>query len=449
MRKSLMFILFLLFSTSHAMLITYQTVKGSAYPGEQTIYKVYIKNNENVSKRVYILRTSLWPSSVEPSYILDLGPYENETVTVRFSVPSDANRGGVLHQIEVRWDSESMLIPIISMVEIPAYGKVFISDLKVSPSVDPREGVHYNLSVTNNYGDLTIEVNVSVFDEFMVSSESFNLSLEKGVNEISDKLLIPRFTRPGNYTFKAALLYHGLLSEREENFSVIGYAELVKSVKEEYNLLGKSYVIVVENRGTVSGSTSISEELSPMDRYLMLSTNGKREGNNITWEAELGPWETKSFYYYVTFLPFWFVLFFIFLLLFVLYRMLQRVEVDKEVVEYSISEQGINMKIQVKVKNVWKGSVKDVKIYDPLPNISCKVLGYGVVEGTVVKRKGKNYVHWTIEEIRQGEEVILFYHLRINVGIIGKLVIEPTEVEYVSAGRQFLKKSNLLILKSE
>jgi len=430
------------------MLISYRTVKGSAYPGEQTIYEVCIKNNENASRRVYVLRTSPWPSSVEPSYILDLEPYENETVTVRFSVPLDADRGGVLHQIEVRWDSEGMLIPVVSMVKIPAYGKVFISDLEVPSFVDPREGVRYNLSVTNNYGDLTIEVNVSVLQESMVSSESFNFSLKKGVNNLSDRLVIPRFTAPGNYTFKAALFYHGLLSEKEENFSVMGYAELVKSVREECNLLGKSYVIVVENRGTAPGNASVVEELPSVDRYLMLSTNGKREGNSITWEAELGPWESETFYYYVTFLPLWFVLFLILLLLFVLYRMLQRVEVDKEVVEYSISEQGIDMKVQVKVKNVWKGSVKDVKIYDPLPNISCKVLGYGAVEGAVVKRKGKNYVHWTVEEIRPGEEVVLFYHLRINVGVIGKLVIGPTEVEYVSAGRQFSKKSNLLILKS-
>jgi hypothetical protein len=439
------------FPMSQAMLVNYDEIKASGQPGEQVSYRITLNNNEDTLYKVYLLRSSPWTSSVFPTYTFDVGPFETKEVTITFDIPLDEIRGTYLHQVDIKWDNgvvfDEYSLPLISTVVIPPYGKVKVTSLEVG-EIDPRVDNYVFFRTSNTYGDLRVSMNITLLERnHVVSYKEEEILVSGGGETFNKSFTAPLLTGEGSYTVRVSLFYHGVLDFRDADVHVEGYTNFIEEKSEYVNLLGKRVEVVIRNTGTLEGTKEYTLALSGIDRYLIFSTNGQMSGTNLVWSEEIPSQGAVLLYYDVTFLPILIVAVVIVVLVFLFFRILKRVEVTKNIVDYSANQLGITIKMEVKVKNLGKGSVRDLKIYDPLPKVSHEITNFGTVVGKRVRRGMREYIYWSIEEIKPNEEIVLFYEFRIKIGVIGKMVIEPTEIYYTSVGREFLAKSNEVVVQ--
>ncbi len=290
-----------------------------------------------------------------------------------------------------------------------------------------------NISLIDNTRVVTYKEEVI---ELTTTAQSFNKSFS-----------VPALTGEDRYSLRVSLFYHGVLDFEESDVFVQGYS-LITETKQEYaNILGKRVEVVLKNVGTIPGLVNYSLPLLGADRYLLFNTNGILSAGNLLGNYFLESQETILLFYEVSFLPLLFVAIVIVALVLFLFRMLKRIEVTKNVVDYSADQLGITMKVEIKLKNLGRGSIRDLKIYDPLTKISHEIADYGTITGKKVRKGIREFIYWNIEEIKPNEEIILFYEFRIKIGIIGRMSLNPTDVYYTSVGREFLARSNSVVIQ--
>ncbi len=452
MKKVIIPIIFaLVLSTTLALQVDVIPVKDSVYPGEHLVFNLNFTNNESSQLKIDAV-TYEGSLSPRPPYIIDAG--ESQLVTLDIPVSNEAYPMVYSYPVMVRdnfgreWKVEAVGYILYKANEIK------IEDLDYKENWDPRQPLLVKTKLVNTKTPKTVDFELRIYDEYgnILSKNATTISL-KADEEITLplELTIPSQTPPGKYEISATVLLYAIPQKRYYvNIIPVEDYTLTKEFKDVF--LGKVGKVVLKNTGNVElKNQEISAKMSPLDRLFLISKakGAKYISGNLVLTGDVEPGQELVLYYRVSYIPLLIIPFILILLGVYFYFLTIKVVVKKEVLDYKHTDDEVDLKVVIRVKNVFNRTLRDVEVFDPLPAFAKDVKDYGTLKGKVERRGYTRYVKWVIEELKPREERILSYHISTRVGIMGKFTLFPAFVEFVFRKKMYTSKSNKVEINIE
>ena len=453
MKKTMLFVilLVLVISQVHALEISVIPVEDRVYPGENLFFKLVLNNTGTETLRVNAL-TYEGSLSPRPSYYIE--PGEVREINFDIPVPKDTfpmrNVYPVMFKdnLDREWRVEVTGFILYKATEITIEGVEFEKDHL------PTEPLIVRTRINNLKTIKTVEFALRVHDAHgnIISRNETTLTLQED-EEITFPLSldISHKTPPGSYEITAAVLLYAIPSERYY-VNILPFEDYDISRCFEESFFGKKGEIVLENRGNVVlKNREISTPLQPLNRIFLVSKPRDAEyiGGNLVLSGDIEPGKKMVLYYSVSYLPLILIPIILALICVYLFMSMIKIIVKKEVLDYSHTDEEVNIKVVVKVKNTFNKTVKDLEVLDPLPAFAKNIKEFGTLEGKIEQRGYNKYVKWVIEELKPREEVVLSYHISTKVGVMGKFTLFPSIVEFVHLKKMYKIKSNKLEMNIE
>ncbi len=433
-------------------------INDKAKPGDKLEYNVTLRNDGSspIKLSLNVLFTGL--TDITPS-VLTLNPGDEQLIHVALTVKSDQKPGKILIKLLVFDDKGNSLNPPIYLQgEILKSPKLFesvnINKVTINPQVlDPRNPFSISFEVYNPVETVVVPMEItSDIEGFSYRVDNQNIS--EGTTTITvDNLTLPESASPGNHTFTVSLLFAGnVTSKGNAVANVVSYSNCVINEHTSVNLLGKKYVANVRNTGTDVANCVVSSSVSGIEKSLATSmTEGYSfENGKIIWKLSVNPQSEVVVTYTISYIPILIIPFAAVAVIAAFWYMTRKVTVRKEIVDYKRYPGFMDLKIQIKVKNLTNNELRHVKVYDPLPAFVKEVRDYGTIPGEIKKKGKKKNVTWEIESIKPKEERVLSYKIRTSVEVLGHIGFSPAKVEFKDAnGEKVEEFSNVLAIEVE
>ena len=441
-------------SDSRELLFNAQTINGTARPGETLEYTIFVTNVG--SKPIDVSMNTLFPGTPEitPNRFV-IQPRQKQEVYVGITIhETDRPRNVNIKILFFDRDAGSSLgsINLEGRVIEPLepFKTVTVDYVGIEPSVvDPREEVLIRFRVNNPVETTTVPVIVTS-DIKGFETYSTMMEISEGINyyEIHD-LEIPEETVSGEYTFNIQLKFSELtIAERSLPVELSGYTLCRIEESGETSLFGRFYTASVRNMGTEETVCVVSTPMSSAERILVKeATEGYAfEDGKIIWSVSLESNQKTEVEYYVSFVPL-LALPFLILATFGLYWYFTRkMWIKKELIDYKRHSGFMDLKIQLRLKNLTNKELLNVKAFDPIPAFIKEVRDYGTIPGKIKKREGRKVVEWDVGDLKPKEERVFSYKVRTSLEVLGNINFTPAEVEFSDEKGKGSAKSNVLTI---
>ncbi len=432
-------------------------INDKARPNERLEYNVTIQNNglQPISLSLNVLFTGV--AEITPS-VFTLEPKEEKNVYVALTIKPDQKPGKVLIKLLVFDDKGNSLEPPIflqgEILESPQpYKAVKISKIIVPESLDPRKPFSISFDVNNPVKTTTATLEIVGEDGFEIFKED-NYVVEEGINTITiENLTLPSDTAPWNYTLSVKLIFSpDVISEGRIVASVLPYSTCDIKESEKVSLFGKTYSAEVKNSGTETTNCVVTSRISGIEKALMTTVTQGYEfkDGEIRWEITVQPGTEKVVQYQTNYVPLLLIPFAIIIIVGGAWYFTRKVTIKKELVDYKRHPGFMDLKIQLRIKNLSGSELRNVKIYDPLPAFIKEVRDYGTIPGKVTRKAKQRVVLWELEKINPKEERVVSYKVRTSLEVLGKVLFKPAKIEYKDEkGMKQEEASNVLALEIE
>lgn len=454
---------FLFFNSAHAGLddIIYgvNTINGKAISGENLAYNITLRNNgiEPLNLSFNVLTIS--NVQITPK-MFEIQPNEEKIVNLMLTIKPEQHPGKILINFLVFDDAGNSLEPPIyiqgEVLESPQpFAAVKINSVSIEPAqIDPREPISVSFQVSNpvkeTVATLEITSDIPGFERYY--DGYFNLN-DGTFTETIDGIMLPENTSPGDHTFTVKIIFSDEITSSNSVVSeVVPYSTCNIEKDESVSLLGKTYSAKIKNIGTEATTCVVEAPVSKLESKLISSiTDGSEfDGTNVIWEIQMGPGMESVVSYHSSYLPILLIPFAFILIIAGFWFITRKVSVTKEIADYKRYHGAMDLKVQVKVKNLSNSELKHVKIYDPLPIFIKEVTDFGTAHGKMIKKGKEKVVFWDLEHLKPKEERIFSYKARTSLEILGEVVFNPTKVEYtLSNGKKKEDSSNALVVDVE
>ena len=449
-------------STAHADLgnIKYSVnvINDKARPGEKLEYNVTLRNDGTspIKLSLNVLFTGI--TEVKPS-VFTLDPGAEQLVHVALTVKSDQKPGRILIKLLVFDDAGNSLDPPIylqgEILESPKlFESVKINKVEVEPKVlDPRNPFSIKFEVYNPIKTVVVPLEVtSDIEGFSYRIE--NQTVSEGTNTITiSNLTLPPDAAPGNHTFTVRLLFFGgVVSEGSTVAGVVSYSNCVIDERTDVSLIGKTYTASVKNTGTEEANCVVSSQVTGIEKALVTSiTEGYAyEDGQFVWKLNISPGSEVIVKYNISYVPILAIPFIVIAAVAAIWYLTRKVTIKKELVDYKRYPGFMDLKIQLKVRNLTNNELRNVKVSDMLPAFVKEVRDYGTIPGEVKKKGKSKMVVWEIESIKPREERVLSYKIRTSLEVLGNITFAPAKVEFKDInGNKVEEFSNTLSLEVE
>jgi hypothetical protein len=358
--------------------------------------------------------------------------------------------------ITIYADGENLKSPVYLPVTViyknaPAvWSTVKSSNVQIVPAeINPKEPFSIKFTINNP--------KAATVDATMISGELPlsipRLLIPNGTNEISvNDLKIPDTARPGQYGMTLRLVFLDATHDIPITLTVGSFGACVVKEDVKSGVLGKVYTATLSVDGNIEKTCSVSTKLFGIERNLVTdkSDNYVYSDKDISWQVNVQPGSSVQVGYTLSYLPIIAVPFVIILLAGAWWYFTRKVEVEKELVDYRRHPGFMDLKIQLKVKNLTNGNLTNVRLIEPLPAFAKEIKDFGTVPGTLtVHNKGKA-VKWELDHLKSKEERIFSYRIRTSVEVIGRMSFPPAVMKYTTANGESLEEtSNILAVEVE
>jgi len=432
-------------------------INDKAAPGEKLEYNVSLMNggSDPVKLSLNILFTGI--TELTPN-AFTLQPGDSKTVHIALTIKSSQKPGRVLINLFVFDDKgNSINPPIYLQGEILKSPKLFenvkINKIQIEPDVlNPQTPFNISFEVYNPVEKIVVPLEIVSDDGFKYVVQ--NQTVEEGKSTISlYNVSLPSDMPPGNHTFTVKLIFaKDVVSESSVVSEVSSYAKCVIVDSKNVTMFGKSYIANVKNIGTKGTTCVVSSQITGVEKMLLRkATEGYTfEGNKIIWNVPVKANSEVVIKYNVSYVPILLIPFLIIAGIGGAWYLTRKVTIKKELVDYKRYQGFMDLKIQLKIKNLTNTELKDVKIYDSLPAFIKEVRDYGTIPGKVKKKGKSKIVEWELDSIKPKEERVLSYKIRTSLEVLGKIIFKPAKVEYKdNKGIKREENSNILTIEIE
>ncbi len=456
---SMLFVFAVFFSSAEAVnsediLFNTRTLNGSARPGESLEYLLFFTNlgEEEISLSL----NTLFPGSHEISpRRFTIEPNERQVIEVIVNLRETERPRNINIRVTFFNDTDGSTLGNINLegkileFEEP-FERASINYVEVTPSIiDPREDANVEFEVTNPIENITVPVEVSSDIE---GFETYRTEMEilEGTNKYNiEGLRVPRYTLTGEYSLSVNVIFSELTTiEGESSIEISGFYYCDAEEEEHVSIFGKEYYATVKNTGTQTTECFVSKPITSVERHLIRESTEDYvfEDGQIVWELSLEPGEEKTIELYISFIPLLIIPFIVLGGLVAVWYFTRKVWVKKELVDYKRHAGFMDLKIQLRVKNLTNENMEDVKLYDILPSFIKEVRDYGTVPGKVKKKGSAKVVEWEIDNLKPKEERVFSYKVRTSIEVLGNINFPPAEFEFSDEKGEHKEKSNVLTI---
>lgn len=417
--------------------------------GDTVSYIVTFQNNGEQSMYISIfLAADMSPSA------FTLDPGKTQDVHIDYTIPYGSDPGTLFIK-PILFDKKGVRYNysvILDATVLPTPGKnykfssVKLTDLKTEPeTINPNEPFDLVFTINNPIateptGTFTIKSDFD-FNEIPVQK------ILNGVHEYRiSNLSVPAQTK-GQFNYTLRIIMQDTLLDTNSVFNIPEFSDCQVTETAKTGIVGRSYSAEIYNEGTGTAACAVSSKLFGLEKYLVKSVSEgyAYEGQNIKWQVSVGPAQTVTVNYSVTYWPIIAIPFVILVIVIAFWYLTRKMEIKKELVDYRRHAGFTDLKLQVHVKNLSNNEMAHVKIYDYLPAFVKEIRDFGTVPGTVTAKDGVKAVKWELDVLKPKEERIFSYKIRTSVVILGKMNFQPTAVEYINAkGEKVQETSNVL-----
>jgi len=445
----------LLSNASADLFVSYKANVFEGKPGDLLSYNItfYNKNNEDL----YINLNFLFASPEFTENPVTLEPYEEKTIVMTFVVPYGV-KAGLTYQKLLLFDENgveydyNVLLPVRilpSELSPSKYAAIEIKNITLTPSeVDPRKSFTLSFVIDNPVNQVASTVKI---ESELVKLDKVITVLE-GEHEYNFVFNVPNNTKPGNYPIYIKLNFPDYILEENYSIPVLSYANCNITSEETSNIFGRTFEATIFNEGNSKTTCTVADKISSLEKNLIdeVTEGYSLKDGEIVWDIELEPKTSAKVYYKINYIPLLAIPFVIIIFGFLFWYFTRRVDVRKELVDYKLYPGYMDLKIQLRVKNLSGKELRNVVVKDKLPAFVKEIRDYGTIPGKVVKRKGNKYVKWEIDVIKPYEERLFSYKFRTSIEILGRINFPPTVVSYKDErGKKKEEYSNILVVEIE
>ncbi len=446
MRKVVLFItIFFLLSSGFSLTYYLKSIKDTGYPGENLVYQLLIKNDENTTVPVHIFFPTAQNIYVSMNNF-NLLPGEDATVNITYSIPITAQPGSYLFPIRINGEDTNMHLSVTILRPLTDYSRIKISDVRVN-SIDPRNGgiltVYIQNPVEGTSGKITF------YSSF--GNQTKDIYIPVGSSKTSFNIKIPVKTSPGDYPYQIILIVKGIKNVYNGTLNVLGYTICNVKKTEDSNIFFDKVKYVLTNNGTKEGICTVKTVLSGGSRIFLgrISPGYKRTDDTFVWEKSIKPGQKIVISYEIDYYGIYIAVA-VAIIAGIAYWYFSRVIiVKKSLIDYKRGRGFMDLKIQIRIKNNKNRTIKNLTILEHIPPLIREVKEFGTMKGEIEKIKGKRYIKWKLEEIKPKEEIFLSYKVRTSLEVIGELMFDPTKVKWKENGKEKTSDSNVLVIAIE
>ncbi len=462
-RLILLFLFIFLFSINGnvngaGLSVDVDTIDNLIMIGEEAIFDVSIKNEQEISDKLTFLITDLnwdWekkffviPSKGTENFQLKVkapeGVVNPDRYSLNLKVYSTLNKNTYVY--------EPLLITVLDESSLLNLEKLDYSINGLNP--EKKDNV-LRLIVKNQYDKPLKDVDI------FLSSDIFD-SVEGEVNFDEAELINEEFLI--NLNSKASEGWHDVnillkkgnlvLLNEIKSVKVGKYSNVQEDKEVSSGFLIKKTSVIKKNDGSVLSEQIYRLRLSYFER-LFSNVNPKpsffeESGDDYyyVWEFSVKPGEEYKINIEINYRNPLFLLIALIIMLYLVFHFVESgISIKKKVLTIK-SKDGINyMKILLIIKNKGKREIKNVRIVDQLFNVKNVPSDYGTLRPSKVKRKGEDVVLvWDGISLIGNEERILSY--RVNVGVKSSIVLPKALVRYKIGKKLNIVKSNSCLVVS-
>jgi len=447
--------LFVISSVNADLFVRHEQIKSEGAPGDILEYNITILNKGSSERYIYLNFMFASPDFSKNAFTLTSN--EEITVNLLFSVPRDS-KPGMTYQPILFFDKEgkdynlNVLLPvkILAASDAPSrFSSVVLSELKTEPEIaDPREPFIVKFTADNPVEKATVV--------FTLRSDALNFqetfTLKKGLNEYSVPITLDADTESGNYPATVSLDFWDHTITRNLTFAVQGYSTCNVSTETTSSIFGRSFRANIKNYGNSATECFVSDRISLIEKGLIseVSQGYVFENGMISWSTNIEPQSSAVISYSINYVPILAIPFVIILLAFGYWYFTRKMEIKKELVDYKRYPGYMDLKIQLRVKNLTNKEFDKIKIKDPLPSFAKEIRDYGTVPGKIVKKGSVKHIIWDISNLKPYEERVFSYKFRTSLEVLGKINFPQTQVEFKdNKGETITNSSNILVVEVE
>jgi hypothetical protein len=396
----------------------FQLLKEEFYVASYAKDRFALTPGANVTFDVFIAPTDDTPLLIELPFTFYFSNPANENAQIVF-------KGKFLKASDLR--------PVIASYSFPG-------------SFDPRQTQELILEVYNPTGTFMEPlVRYEILkNDVLVMNDSLTILLEPlTLVKVSFNVNMDDRQQTGDYALRfRAYNKDYAYAWNTTVFTILGYAEYPAPEpvieKPLLGLLGKTVKLNITNTGTGQGTISVPMSVTPIDRFLSYDKKGNVTftGDKAIFTATIPAGGTAEFVYRVTYAPL-ILLPIILLSLYYAYTYATRkIRVSRKVVPLHIGEHSTSFKVTIRVKNLSKQKLKSVRVREVMLPFIKKIGSYGTLHPKIIKDLTGTKLFWTIDEMSPRSEVIITYQFHTSLGILGKIFLPGTKVNYKHKGKE-------------
>ncbi len=438
--------------------------------GEEAIFEVTITNTGS-ERRTYTLYGLEVVWSVDPAdkkftllsgqskttrvKVRPLGPFQPSTYAVRLYIDSSPS-ATELPTNRYQQDLSLVLFPEDPVDYLPSIRVTVDMDEKINP----QRPVPIKLILENrNPLDLT-GLLIRIQSEIPEFAQEVPVDLPSLETKTVDFTVTPSpFQQPKGYTLFFVFERQGnTVKIVEKQIEILPQVPAFTFEQQEEKAFLKVYRgLAVRNPGNVLNTQEVRVPVPFLERLFASGEQRSERAageNYLIWEVSLGPDETLTIPYTVSYrVP---VIVLILLLMFGLFYWYVKppVTLRKQAVTAKGSEEGAlsEIKVSLDVRNISNKPLKDVVITDPVPGIANleKSLELGTLRPKEIKHtKHGSKVCWAIAELDPQEHRIITYKIKAKLNILGTFSLPRGVIEYKSLrGKRGKAYSNIFRVSS-
>ncbi len=386
--------------------------------------------------------------SIEPK-IVDVGSGQTKDVNVRVQMkdtvlPND-NYGTYVHVEDIS-KPESKLDHNLVLRVIPPDEVVSVTT-SVPKLIAPGNEFSVDVTFKNNMNIQLSNIVANVGSEMFEEKKTMILfPLQKRTETF--KFKIPSMAKPQDYSFTVRVYHDGVLNGNfDQRFSVSQNADVKQEVTVEKSFLTEVITVTKTNFGNFVATEYYDYPASRFDRmFISSSVDSSKDSSGLHWMFAVNPGEKMVLKIKRSYLPLLILLVVVALFSAVSYYLLTRgMIVRKKIFRLMKGAHGAaQFTVMLHVKNRTSGTVKDLVIYEILPNMINPSTHFGTLKpDTTQKGESGTKLIWKIPELTKGEERIISYQVDSKIEVIGTVALPPCMLRYKThKGRVVNVRSN-------
>jgi hypothetical protein len=432
-------------------------VNDVIFHGEDAVYKVTIKNNQDVVDKItYSISDLDWNWDKK---FFTIVPKDSTTFDLRLSAPTNSPTSVYSLGFKVYSSNDprnyiynNIIVNLVSDLDLLQIKKVDIGS-----GLDPKKDKNLlKLSIKNVYDfeldDITISLDSDAFKASDVVSftdaELKTIEFDVNVN--------PNALEGDHDLHILAKKGSNVYIDEIRKIRIGKYSNLRDDISEKYGFLTKNIVITKSNEGNTIVVDDYVMTLSFFDKIFSsvspTPNNIEKENGQYfyTWNFELQPGEDFRVNLVVNYRDPLFLLIGLIIIIYIIYYLSETgIILNKKVLTVK-SAKGIGqMKVLLYVRNKGKRRIKEIRVVDILHDVKKLPDEYGMVRPNKIKRRGNDVVLvWNITNLLGKEERILSYKISAETAIKAPIKLPGAMARFKIGSKQYIVRSNSSVIYS-